>query len=133
MRETTQLVCGDISIEVYVAPVYGDQIYVETERVKFQASMGDDGKPRFGGLTIVSPSLLTIERAIKAWSLPCPVNRVTICDLPLPVARAIQRYLDGSEWASLGEAEAPKQGPTPNSHSSTGDSPQPLVALTLTS
>lgn len=109
-RATEKVTFGDIEFELYREPTYGDELYIEEERLKFDTSLGPDNRPQLKNYKLQSPDLLRLERAIKGWSLVTPVNRETIRELPLKVARQLQEHVKGTEWANLGEAKSSPAG-----------------------
>ena len=110
MRETEKVSIEGIEFELYREPTYGDELYIEEERVKFDAAIGSDNRPKIGSYKVQNPDLLKLERAIKGWSLPGLMNRETIRELPLKVAHHLIEHLKKTEWASLGEVISPPAG-----------------------
>jgi len=106
MRDTEALKIEGEVIEVYRTPLYGDQVYLEDERVKLGFEIVDN-RPRLVNPQLQNVGLLRLSRAIATIN-GVASTRDDILSLSLATVRQLNIWLDASDWKTLGEAAGPQ-------------------------
>lgn len=95
-REVFHVAVGDSEYTLYSEPTYGDECYIEDNKIVPKYEIGEDGKTvKSSGVVMVSVRLLRLERALSG------VTRAQVERLPARVARELNKALDATEWQYL--------------------------------